>query len=455
MSRNCSYFYLSLLVLIAFLAPTCLSFLPTPILLRPRQSSCLHENMDDLRNMLETSWNVESMGQVPSTPQLAAEEAASSIIEARKDGLGNLCFVDLLLPQYDIQQGTNLYDEVEAVEFCRLISECLQTRSVIYVKDDKSLKTVSKVMEARERERQQEVSQQEQYEYEEVEVEIDEDDEEWDNHDEDEDDDDEDKDDKSSVPNSFDDFSDFDSAEVDTFFSLDASTTAPPSDADTFRQQLSSTWGQDEEEASEEPKQQKKKKRTKVVKKLTKRKTEQPEGAMSIQPRNHYRLASLFGDKKISNGPAMSESVVAAVKAHGLPKHDEETMILLSANSEAEMLAVRALVTKYKDSKQIVLVNCRLDPLPRELENCNTVYHLTPLIATSTMDERNLFRKDSTEERPPIKVVSIRRYPGEWEVYVDADGKGFELAERASADKFTKKGPTFDWIGGAIKAFLS
>mmetsp|Transcript_13693 Transcript_13693/g.22659 ORF Transcript_13693/g.22659 Transcript_13693/m.22659 type:complete len:126 (+) Transcript_13693:1-378(+) len=119
------------------------------------------------------------------------------------------------------------------------------------------------------------------------------------------------------------------------------------------------------------------------------------------------------------------------------------------------MLAVRALMAKYAKDKKIILVNCRLDPLPRELEKCNTVYHLTPLVATTALDERNLFGKESQEERPPIKVVSIRRYPGQWEVYVDADGKGFELAQRTAANQFQSKGPSFDWIGGVIKAFLA
>jgi hypothetical protein len=129
-------------------------------------------------------------------------------------------------------------------------------------------------------------------------------------------------------------------------------------------------------------------------------------------------------------------------------------MIILSATSEAEMLAVRALVSKYKESKKIIFVNCRLDPLPLELEDCHTVYHLTPMVATTTIDDRNLFSKVSTKERPPIKVVSIRRYPSDWEIYIDADGNGFELAQKAPAAGFAKQGPNPGWIGGVIKYFM-
>ncbi|KAI2504613.1 DUF1995-containing protein [Fragilaria crotonensis] len=435
----------SAVALITFLLPTCYSFILSPVRTSQR-NVCLYQDLDDLRNMLESSWNVESMGQVPNTPQSAAEEAASAIIGARNDGLGNICFVDLLLPQYDIQQGPNLYDEVEAVDFCRLLANCLRTRSVIYVKDEKSLKTVSKVLDARERERGEKMTQQDQYEYVEVDVEIDEDDEDRDN-DDGEDDDDKAEGDMMMATQSevviYDDFSDFASADTDAFFSLNS----------TSGQQFASKLG---DVASTNEPAEGKEKRTKIIKKLMKRKVEQPEATTTLPP-SLYRLASLFGDKMISSGAGMSDSVVQAVKAHGLPKAEEETMILLSANSDEEMLAIRALVSKYADKKKIVLVNCKLDPLPRELEDCHTVYHLTPLIATTTIDPRNLFSKPSKdgEQRPPIKVVSIRRYPGEWEVYVDVDGSGFILAERASANKFTKQGPSFDWIGGAVKSFLS
>lgn len=445
--------YWTILLLLA--APTCSSFVVPWRPATTTTTSLYADNLDDMRNMLQSSWDVESMGQVPSTPELAAEEAAASIQKAANAGLGNVCFVDLLLPQYDIQQGSNIYDEVEAVDFCRLISKCLNTQAVIYVQNEKSLKTVTKVLDARESARDdddEQVAKEDEYEYDEVEVVIDENDEAWDDYADDDDDDDMPTPEPEKEAEIFDDFSDFDSAEGSSFFSTDPSSVPPnpsTSDSDDFRQQLSSSWTGDDEPKPE------KQKRTKVVKKLIKRKIEKLDDTATRQAPRNYRLASLFGDKTISRGLEMSNDVVKAVKAHGLPKKEEETMILLSANSEAEMLAVRALVSKYVKTKKIIMVNCRLDPLPPELESCSTVYHLTPLIATTALDERNIFGKEKEEEKSPIKVVSIRRYPGEWEVYVDADGKGFELAQRSAANKFQNKGPSFDWIGGVIKDFLS
>ena len=444
--------FLAMSAWITFIAPPCRSFLPGLGMTRQR-ISYLYEDLDDMRNMLESSWNVESMGQVPSTPESAAEEAASSIIEARNDGIGNICFVDLLLPQYDIQQGPNLYDEVEAVDFCRLLTDCLHTQSVIYVKDEKSLKEVSKVIDARERERRKKGEIEDLYEYTEMEVKIHEDGDiqQLVDKDDDLDLDVSDADATNSAVDIFNDFSDFASSEVDTFFSLEPSKTKGQTGGDLAQKQIASTWGG---RSNDETKQEHK--RTKIVKKLVRQKIDQSQGERAFQYRR-YRLASLFGDHRISTGNDMSESVVQAVKEHGLPKAEEETMILLSANSDAEMLAIRALVAKYTATKKIVLVNCKLDPLPLELEHCHTVYHLTPLIATTTIDARNLFTKkrEESKETTPIKIVSIRRYPGEWEVYVDADGNGFELAERASATKFTKKGPSLDWIAGAVKSFLT
>lgn len=437
------------------LLPTaCLSFAPKPV---ARGSSRLYEGLDDLRNMLESSWNVESMGQVPNSPDIAAKEAASSIVEARNDGLGKSCFVDLLLPQYDVQQGSNLYDEVEAVEFCTMLAHYMKSQSVVYVRDQVSLNTVSRVIESRERERESALTEQQQqqedkFEYDEVEVEIDEDDPNWDlyNDDGEEASSSESTPAAESKPDIFDDFSDFSDAPGDNFFSADSESDPTPSEADAFRDALSSGWDDAEDDA--EPK----KKRTKIVKKRVKRKIPQASTTPTVPPRR-YRLASLFGNNMIARDSGMQADVVNAVKRHGMPKDDEETMILLSANSPEEMLAIRALVTKFKNVKNIVLVNCRLDPLPLELQDCSTVYHLTPLIATATVDERDLFNKKKSEEeeaRPPIKVVSIRRYPGDWEVYVDADSNGFELAERAVSSRFEKKGPPFEWIGGAIKSFL-
>jgi mannose/fructose-specific phosphotransferase system component IIA len=57
-----------------------------------------------MRRLLEASWNIETMGAVPTNPEDAADAAATSIQSAVDNG-ESLFFVDLLLPSYDISQG--------------------------------------------------------------------------------------------------------------------------------------------------------------------------------------------------------------------------------------------------------------------------------------------------------------------------------------------------------------
>jgi len=372
------------------------------------------------------------MGQLPNNPAAAAEEAAAAIIQAKADGMGGLCFVELFLPQYDIAQGPNMYDEVEAIEFCMILTNCLTTQSVIYVKDQTSLNKVNRSLAKKRTEmlRRDNSLKAELYQTEEVEIVIDKDDELVTDGDDENKESNGRKEAASSMTESnvqsdfYDDFAEL-SSQGDMFFDPKATP----------------------DEAEE-------KKQTKITKKIVKRKKSGGSGSESTAMSENHRLASLLGDAKVSEGDKMTQEVVQAVKANGLPRKDEETMIILSANSEAEMLAIRALVSKYMDKKNIILVNCRLDPLPLELESCSTAYHLTPFVATTVVDPNNLFNNNSQDEPRSIRAVSIRRYPGDWEVYVDTDGNGFELAQKIPASKVSNRGPTAEWIVGAIKSFL-
>jgi len=442
-------------ILITTLASRCYTFTGPRYSNSRSKHTFLFESLDDLRRNLESSWNVYSMGQLPNTPTSAAEEAASAIMRAQAEDNVEICFVDLYLPQYDIAQGPNMYDEVEAIEFCMILTNCLTTKSVIYVKDQLSLNKVNRSLEKKRIDRLNSSEEEDMYETEEEEIVIDEDDPNWehdaDGNDEDEDSDGSNQQSSSSIEDNvdsefYDDFSEL-GLQGDTFFDPKATSD----EAGSLVEKLSY-----DDISEQQPKQDgtKRKKRSKKVKRLFKReKSGEKMSGLATMSQN-YRLASLFGDSKISEGDKMTQDVVKAVKANGLPKQDEETMIILSANSEAEMLAIRALVSKYTDKKSIIFVNCRLDPLPLELESCTTVYHLTPFIATTVADPSNIFNQNSQEEARSIRAVSIRRYPGDWEVYVDADGNGFELAQKMSASKFSNKGPPAEWIVGAIKSFL-
>ena len=85
-------------------------------------------DLDSFRSLLEASWDSDTMGQVPSDARVAANEAFSSVLSASDKGV-QVFFIDLLLPSYDVTQGSVLYDEVLAVEYCIALADCLKEKS--------------------------------------------------------------------------------------------------------------------------------------------------------------------------------------------------------------------------------------------------------------------------------------------------------------------------------------
>ena len=407
------------------------TFLPSPALtgrkrILPLRSSN-EDDLDGMRKLLETSWNSETMGIVPSNPEAAAAAAATSMRNAMDNGK-SLFFVDLLLPSYDITQGPNMYDDVLAVEFCIALTNALKEKASILVRDEKSRNAVSRIIEARERDGNGQ-------------------DEEEDFLDSADSDDGMDEDDDDDSVEFFDDFADFGGI----------GDTAGQ-DVDAFREQLMATWdGPTAEKETPENL-----KANEAVKESSSKADVSPKKAKKRWPAapkmataKSYRLASLFGDAKIATGSDMMDQVVKAVAANGQPLEDEKTIIILSAVTREEMIAVRSLVAKYKTNKNIVLVNCQIDPLPRELIRAITVYSILPLVAKPVVSEQNIFGSEEAQQgEAPPKVVIMRRFPRDWEVFVDADGSGFELADVAPASKVGKKGPPMEWIAGCVKRHL-
>ena len=66
------------------------------------------------------------------------------------------------------------------------------------------------------------------------------------------------------------------------------------------------------------------------------------------------QLRPVFRNSPFKPGPDMFDKVIKAVSANGQPKEDEDTIIIMSANSEEETIGIRALVAKYQKSKTIV-----------------------------------------------------------------------------------------------------
>ena len=392
-----------------------------------------------MRQLLEASWNADTMGDVPSDATIAAKEAYGCIQAATSRGT-LVHFVDLLLPAYDVSFGSHLYDQVVAVEYCIALAECFPTQTEILVRDDATLRSVERILTAREQTKQEE---------EELMLEVDDDDDEVDE------DDDEDADETTEISNDT-------SNEEDENEDKEKVT---PGNVDDFRKQLMADWdapaatdtmdntntGDDD---SSPPK-------SKVLKPKESK-------SKSTPTEKRYRLASLFGTARISkDGPDVMEQVVKALQANALPHEEEDTMIILSAITREEMIAVRSLVAKYGTSsntgsntkqRTIVLVNCKLHPIPREMFGAETVYSILPMTVRPKAGDL------SKEEVPQPKVLLLRRYPGDWQVFVDLNdnpqtkvlspGPGFQLADTAPSNRSNQRGPPMDWVQQVVQQYL-
>lgn len=375
-----------------------------------------------MRSMLEASWDSDTMGQVPSDSAIAANEAFSSILSAADKGV-SVFFIDLLLPSYDVTQGSNLYDEVLAVEYCIALADCLKDKSTILVRDDKTVQTVQRILDRREADRlasQPPIS-----------ISDDNGDAEFK------------EDGQNDLAEVFDD---------NETSGRETESSDPESDMDFFRQQLMSSWENDGGEPSKpNPKPDPQiPAPTDIPRNKSDGSTSKPSSLNKILPEKRYRLASLFGNAKISEGPDMIDNVVEALRKNALPNDDEENLIVLSAITLEEMVAVRSLVAKYESQKNIILVNCKLNPIPKELYGAETVYSILPFIARPVDADSQAVPKDG---RSQPKVVVLRRYPGEWEVFVDV-GKGFKLAKSAPSDMSNRRGPPIQWVQQVVQQFM-
>eukprot|EP00978_Attheya_sp_CCMP212_P025430 scaffold81762_cov46-Attheya_sp.AAC.1 len=429
------------------------------------QSSTPNENdniPNDLRRMLELSWNVDTMGDVPNTPEAAAEAAAQALKEALVSSTDQIFMVDLLLPIYDVSGPA--YDEVLAVEFCTALAKSMigntLDRAAIFVRDDIILNPVMRILDARENDtkvpkskpKQPEKTLEEDVKTESPAVA------------------EEPSTGNSVVVEFYDDFADMDGigsiASSNTPESsigseagdTDTSSTQEPlnEDVDTFRQQLMSTWD-DTTESTEDSLENTGEKGGDEVEETMQSASDL--AAIDSETVNdgeeaeaRFRVGSLLGDPShISSGPDMLTDVVQAVSDNVVMDEEENLIILLSPHTPEEMIAVRSVIGKYGTSnKTIVLVNCELDPLPRELIRTDVVYSILPLIAASRNPQED-------EKRPNPKIVLLRRYPKDWEIYVDITPSGeggFELVDTIPADQVGNKGPPLDYVASLIKKHL-
>lgn len=383
-----------------------------------RLFSSPNDNGDVMRRMLEESWNTSKMGRVPADPESAAKEAFSSILQAagataadgenlvEEDSMSGIFFVDLLLPSYDmsiLQQGVNLYDEVAAVEYCISLANCFKGKTEILVKDNTIVKTVTKILKARE-DLESEKAAAENGLISDGDIVFGS------------------GDDESGEP-----------AQADATVRLDSDDA----DRDAFRQQLLANWNDYSSDPIEDGID-----------------TSRPKTKNKVPTSNSksYRLASLFGNYRIFKGADMANLVIQAVRENALPAADENNIIILGARGQDEMVAVRGLVAKYANQKKIILVNSQFQPVPRELLSAETVYSVLPLAGKKAGNNDNGNTNDEGE-KPPPKIVVLRRYPKDWEVFVDV-GIGYELAETVKATPHNRRGLPMDFIARAVTRHL-
>ncbi|KAL3936588.1 MAG: hypothetical protein SGARI_002492 [Bacillariaceae sp.] len=266
------------------------------------------------------------MGRVPMDSSSGAMECVQAIMAAamRTEGENGVFFVDLHLPSYDISQGERQYDEVLATEFCIELSNGLEGKSEILVRDQKTLDTVEKILHAREEAVLENVEE--------------------DDFDDDEEEEEEGEED--SEPHN-----------------SDAQEISLEEDVDSFRQKLMAGWDEGDAAAANE-----------IDESSSPTPTPPPPTPTSNRPRSNktYRLASMFGSARIGSDGDMPQDVVRAVRDNALALENERNIIILSPAGQDEMVVSCRLLQEKKELGKIW--SCaRTMELPQKLWFCGGI----------------------------------------------------------------------------------
>jgi len=342
-----------------------------------------------MRSMLESSWDGEVMGTVPTNPEKGAEAASECVADAMRQNK-NVLMVDLRLPTYDITEGSELYDSTAAYDFCSFLSDKLREKnlirkSLILVRNEKERAEIDLAIS--ERDGQTTIS-----------------------------------DDKGDAVEETDDFG-------------FGGESGEGSEVDDFRKQLMTSWDSAGDDTT----------------------TTTDEGSKSSTPpvsakklpqidNSSHRLWSMIGNKELSTGPDMFDQVIAAVDQHSILQGEEDALIILSPYDTADIIALRRIMARYGQTRTIVIVNSRMEPMPRELAPAVLVYGILPLIAMSRQKEGEA----------GLKALVMKRFPADWAVYVDVYGDGFVEATGSSlgSDGTDKDFPSPAWIAQRVQAHV-
>ncbi|KAL7468363.1 hypothetical protein ACHAXS_008582, partial [Conticribra weissflogii] len=309
--------------------------------------------VDALRSILESSWDGNSMGVVPSNPEKAAEAAAESVALAMGRG-HNVLMIDLRLPAYDITEGPKLYDIYAAYKFCsylseRLIQRKLIRKSLVLARNERERAEIARSIKAKGESRLSDASE-------------------------------------------------------ESYMG-----TSDGTEVDDFRRKLMSSWDSVSEEIGDDS--------TDSAIDMN------VAGGMASLAKNinfnSHRLWSMVADEEFSSGPDMFDQVIAAADKHarvvdGQSTEPEDAIIILSPYDNVDVIAIRRILARYGQTRTIVIVNSRMENIPRELDSAVLVYGIMPLIARSRNSDGNV-DEDGNEVGP--KVVVMKRFPQKWGVF--------------------------------------
>lgn len=437
-------------------------------------SSSSNNNIDIMRQLLENVWNKSTMGEIPTTPDNAVYECVQALRRYYKnsDTHDRLFYIDILLPQYDIEYNNNkVYDEILITEFCIQFIQQLQVptfkNSVVLYKDHNTVQSIQRIINARYNNKIENNSidndnvKQQLFETNNIVGGAEE-----------------------EVRNDDIFYSDFDDlAVVDE---ENDNSNSSNDDIDTFRKSLIQSWSSDKENNGINENDAKKSISNNNPNE------EQLLPALSQQQPDEgplYRILSLFNkDVQISNGVDMEEDVINALKLNDnllSVLQGSDLVIFVSSMTKEEMIAIRAILMKYTNIKMILFMNCKID-LPydvlRRYPKPIILYSILPLIGqikTSLNENINLTTK---QKQIQPKIVVLRRYPNDWEVYVDLgssnkmnknikeeDRIGFECIASISDDDIvvqrnqnrstqqsasTRRGPSMEWIQSVVQKYI-
>ena len=316
----------------------------------------------------------------------------------------NVLMIDLRLPSYDIMEGPKLYDIFAAYNFCSFLSEKLRERnlirkSLVLVRNEKERAEIGRAVRANEG-------------------------------------------------------SDLQANESKIVQVNDASDVSAGNDVDEFRQKLMSSWDTLADDSGGESK-------LDSTSSLSESKMDtgvnNDANNANVNYKSH-RLWSMVGNEEISTGPDMFEQAIAAVDKHarlevdGQSAEPEDALIILSPYDTTDVIAIRRILERYGQTRTIIIVNSRMESLPRELDPAVLVYGIMPLIARARGSNED--NSDGREAGP--KVVVMRRFPKKWTVFLDVNDEGFVdvTGESPSGAEGSKTFPPIEWVVQRVQSHI-